>query len=201
MGWEHEAETVWRAQELYCVDRLSFAQTAEVTGVAASSLKRWAEKYSWREKREEIARAEAEIRVNKIKARAKVIEALLDKPRADMAFAVSALENQALKQQELALAGKIPTALAPQERPQIKTRAEAVVALRQAVENKIGLALQSPEHITCAAVKDISQCLNLMQELEAGLSQNERGDEEKKRGLSADILNKLYAAAGIRVNE
>ena len=48
MGWEHEPETVWKAQELYCVDRLSFARVAELTGVSATTLKAWSEKYGWR---------------------------------------------------------------------------------------------------------------------------------------------------------
>ena len=70
MGWEYEPETVWRAQELYCVDRLSFARVAELTGVSATTLKAWSEKYDWRAKREEIAQAESEIRVNTIKSQA-----------------------------------------------------------------------------------------------------------------------------------
>ena len=52
MGWEYEPETVWKAQELYCVDRLSFARVAELTGVSATTLKAWSEKYGWRAKRE-----------------------------------------------------------------------------------------------------------------------------------------------------
>ena len=48
MGWEYEPETVWRAQELYCVDRLSFARVAELTGVSATTLKSWSEKYGWK---------------------------------------------------------------------------------------------------------------------------------------------------------
>lgn len=34
MGREHPADTLWRAQELYCVDRLSYAAVAEATGVS-----------------------------------------------------------------------------------------------------------------------------------------------------------------------
>ena len=66
MGWEHEPETVWKAQELYCVDRLSFARVAELTGVTATTLKSWSEKYGWRAKREEIAQAESDIRVKTV---------------------------------------------------------------------------------------------------------------------------------------
>ena len=117
MGWEYEPETVWRAQELYCVDRLSFARVAELTGVSATTLKAWSDKYGWRAKREEIAQAESDIRVNTIKGRKVALEMLLEagdgKEASQMAFAVASLESLALKQQELAAAGKIPSAAAP----------------------------------------------------------------------------------------
>ena len=105
MGWEHKPETVWKAQELYCVDRLSFARVAEMTGVSATTLKSWSEKYGWRKKREEIAQAESDIRVNIIMGRKRALDQLLaaegPKEAASMAFAVSSLEATAMKQQEL----------------------------------------------------------------------------------------------------
>ena len=116
MGWEYEPETVWKAQELYCVDRLSFARVAELTGVSATTLKAWSDKYDWRAKREEIAQAESDIRVNTIKGRKVALEMLLEagdgKEASQMAFAVASLESLALKQAELAAAGKIPSAAA-----------------------------------------------------------------------------------------
>lgn len=57
-----------------------------------------------------------------------------------MAFAVSSLESLALKRLELAAAGKIPDVSAAVRR-KIATRADAVAALREAVERKLGLAL------------------------------------------------------------
>ena len=133
MGREYPTDTLWRAQELYCVDRLSYAAVAEATGVSATTLKAWGQKYGWARRREEIARAESEIRVNIIKGRQKALEQLLAaedaKEAAPMAFAVSSLESLALKRQELAASGKIPDASAPARR-KIATRADAVAALR-----------------------------------------------------------------------
>ena len=60
MGVEIDADTRWRAMELYCADRLTFAQVSEATGIADSTLRRWADAYQWRERREELARAEAD---------------------------------------------------------------------------------------------------------------------------------------------
>lgn len=199
MGWEHEAETVWKAQELYCVDRLSFAAVAERTGVAESTLKRWSEKYGWRAKREELAQVEAEIRVDTIKSRGYILKKLLEsesgKEASQVAFAVSALEGLALKQQELAVAGKIPTALDPKDRPAIGTRAEAVAALKQAIENKIGFALQDPAKVNRDTVKDVLQCLSLVDELEAGLPKEEKpGTAKSERGLTQEMYERLLAA-------
>lgn len=200
MGWEHPPETVWKAQELYCCDRLSFDRVAELTGVSATTLKGWADKYRWREKREEIAQAESDIRVNTIMGRKAVLQRLIEaqdgKEASQVAFAVASLESLALKQQELAASGKIPTAEA-EARPVIATRADAVAALRTAVENKLGLALADPKAITSAAVKDVIQCLDLLTDLEASLPKPEAPEETAKRGLSGDVARKLYAALGI----
>lgn len=200
MGWEHPPETVWKAQELYCCDRLSFDRVAELTGVSATTLKGWADKYRWREKREEIAQAESDIRVNTIMGRKAVLERLIaaqdGKEASQVAFAVASLESLALKQQELALSGKVPTTEA-EARPVIATRADAVAALRTAVENKLGLALADPKAITSAAVKDVIQCLALVGELEAGMPKEETPEEAAKRGLSADLKGKLFTAMGI----
>lgn len=199
MGWEYEAESVSQAQELYCVDRLSYAEVSRRTGIAESTLKRWGVTYEWRRIREEMAKVEAEIRVDTIKARGVILKKLLaaedGKEASQVAFAVSALESLALKQQELAVAGKIPTILDPKERPVINGRGEAVSALRQAVENKIGFALQNPEKINSATVKDVVQCLNLVQELEAGLPKDEKAETAKsERGLTQEMYERLLAA-------
>lgn len=199
MGWEYEAEAVGQAQELYCVDRCSFAEVARRTGIAESTLKRWSATYDWRRIREEIARVEAEIRVDTIKARSVILKKLLEaqdgKEASQVAFAVSALEGLALKQQELASAGKIATALDPKDRPTIASRADAVAALKQAVESKIGVALQNPEKINSATVKDITQCLNLVGELEVGLPKEETpGTAKTERGLTQEMYERLVAA-------
>ncbi|CAI3241563.1 hypothetical protein [uncultured Desulfovibrio sp.] len=181
MGWEHEPETVWKAQELYCVDRLSFARVAELTGVSATTLKAWSEKYGWRAKRAEIAQAESDIRVTTITARKTTLEKLLladdGREASQLAFAVASLENLALKQLELAAAGKIP-AVAP-ERPAIATRADAIAALRTAVEHKLGLALADPAKITVATVQDVQRCLALVAELEATLPKDTENTRNK----------------------
>lgn len=199
MGWEHEADTIWKAQELYCADRLSFAAVAKQTGVAESTLKRWSEKYGWRAKREELARVESEIRVDTIKSRGFILKKLLEsengKEASQMAFAVSSMESLALKQQELAIAGKIPTALDPKDRPTIGSKADAVAALKQGIESKVGFALVDPAKLNRETVKDILHCYALIDELEAGLPKDEKAETAKsERGLTQEMYDRLLAA-------
>lgn len=203
MAFEHDPEKIWQAQELYCVDRFTFERVAQLTGVASSTLRRWADSYQWREKREEIAQAESDIRVNMIRARKAMLEKLLlagdGKEASQAAFAVSSLEATALKQQELLAAGKIFGTAGLNCQP-VTTRAEAVAVLRSAVEQKLGLALSDPAHITTATVQDVKRCLELVAELEAGLPTPETVSEEK-RGLSQDVAAALEKALGLHNDE
>lgn len=201
MGWEHEPGTVWRAQELYCLDRLSFDRVSELTGVATSTLKRWADKYQWRERRDELAQVESDIRFNTVLGRKAILERLLTaedgKEASQVAFAVASLESLALKQAELAAAGRIPSFAEPAARPHIATRADAVAALRQAIENKVGMALADPGKINAATIKDVSQCLDLLANLESSLPKPEAPEAEQKRGLSKDMAAALEKALGL----
>lgn len=200
MGKEYPTDVLWQAQEMYCVDRLSYAAVAEVTGVSATTLKSWGQRYAWSQKRAEIAQAQSEIRVNTIKGRKYALEQLLTaadaKEAASMAFAVSSLESLALKQQELAASGKIPSA-APLARRKIGNRAEAIAALREAVERKLNLALADSEKITFTAVQDIKRCLDLMAELEASLPKENEAEETRRRGLSQNMAESIYKALGV----
>ena len=197
MGTEYPTDMLWRAQELYCVDRLSYAAVAEATGVSATTLKAWGQKYGWARRREEIARAESEIRVNIIKGRQKALEQLLAasdaKEAAPMAFAVSSLESLTLKRLELAAAGKIPDTSVPVRR-KIATRADAVAALREAVERKLGLALADPDKISTTTVQDVKRCLDLVAELEAGLPKEV--EESRDKALSPENARAIREILG-----
>ena len=198
MGWEHEPGTVWRAQELYCMDRLSFERVSELTGVATSTLKRWADKYRWRERREELAQVESEIRFNTVMGRKAILQRLLEaedgKEASQVAFAVASLESLALKQAELAAAGKIPSFSEPEARPHIATQADAVAALREAVRNKVGMALSDPGKINAATVQDVERCLELLGELEARLPKEK--EESRDKALSPENAQAIREILG-----
>lgn len=200
MGVEIDADTRWRAMELYCADRLTFAQVSEATGIADSTLRRWADAYQWRERREELAQAEADIRIDTIRSRAAILKHLLEaedgKVASQIAFAVASLGNLELQYQKALLAGDIANPAKPEKPVKVSSRAEAIAVLKQAVEGKLGLILSDKKYVTSDSVTDIAKCLALVQELEATLPKEE-ADTMKSGGVSADIAERLDKALGL----
>jgi transposase-like protein len=194
MGWEHEAETVWKAQELYCVDRLSFDAVARETGIAASTLKRWSEKHGWQAKREEIARAEADIRADKVLARSAMLKALIKSKDPQTGFAVSSLETLALKEAELARLGAIRSAAEQPPALSIQTPGDAIAALRKAVEGKLALLLTRPENVDLRAVQEVQKCLALVNQLESAQEAAQPETKDTEGGLSADLVERIRRA-------
>ena len=72
-----------------------------------------------------------------------------------------------------------------------------MAVLRDAVEQKLGLALSDPAKITTATVQDVKRCLDLVAELEATLPKEAETEEAKRRGLSSDTAQSIYKALGI----
>lgn len=182
MGAEHAPDTVWRAESLYCVDRLSFSLVARRVGVADSTVRRWADTFGWREKREEIARAEAAIRTNTVKARARLLETLLctDKAgdAAQMAYAATAFERleiekqKILQKQEAAALEKTAAASgmqhekgAPPDLPSLPdglSDAERLALLGEAVSRQIEFMLLTPTPDFSRRTKDIKAALEAL---------------------------------------
>lgn len=182
---EHLPETVWKAQELYCVARLSFREVAHETGVAESTLKRWSEKHDWRNKRDTIARAECDIRADLVLARSEMIKALITTKDAQKGFAVASLETLAMRQAEAQRIGKALESATRNEKRIIRTTEEAAQALREAIETKLSMLLAAPEDIDFKAVADVQKALKLVGEMEAAAKPAEDGT--KTKGLSADL--------------
>lgn len=200
MGAEIDADTRWRAMELYCADRLTFAQVSEATGIADSTLRRWADAYQWRERREELARAEADIRIDTIRSRAAILKHLLEaedgKAASQIAFAVASLGNLELQYRKAMLAGEILNPAKPEKPVRVSSRAEAVDVLKQAVNTKLGTILSDEKYVTSDSIAEVAKCLALVQELEATLPREE-ADTMKGGGVSADIAEKIDKALGL----
>lgn len=191
-GREHAPETLWKAQELYCLDRFSFAKVAEITGVAASTLKRWSAKYDWQAKRAELAQAESEIRVNKVLARSKLIASLLEAPRADTAFAVSALESLTLKETEVARLSQereAEQAVSATTVP-ITDKRQAVGVLKQVIENKLSWLLSRPENVDLKAIQEVQKCMALLVDMQTSLPV-ENTEAHQGKGLEQAMYDRL----------
>lgn len=183
MGKEHPPETVFRAQELYCVDRLTFDQVAAAVGVASSSVKRWSETYGWQAKRDEIAQAEMDIRADFLLARSKMLKALIESKDAQTGFAVASLEGLAMKQAEAIRQGRhVENAAAAAARPlrEIRTEADAVAALEEALAIRINRVLADPSLVDLKTVRELRQAIDLVQGMRKGAAKGER-----KKGLTA----------------
>jgi hypothetical protein len=184
-GREYPPESVWQAQELYCVARLTFDQVAKETGVATSTLKRWSGSYNWRDKREKLAQAEADLQADTIIARSLMLKKLITSQDPQTSFAVASLESLAIKQAEAARKGKIVEALQHQKHKRFRTPKEAIAALEEAVDIKLNAALIHPEGADFKAVESVQKAYLLIEEMKAKLTP--QAASERTKGLSANL--------------
>jgi transposase-like protein len=87
-----------QARELYCLDGLTFAQVAEIIGVAESTLKRWSAEDGWRADRAKYARTVREIEKNRLAVLEKVYGKALDTVDPQLIYAAARLEAVAARQ-------------------------------------------------------------------------------------------------------
>lgn len=198
MGREHPPETVFRAQELYCVDRMSFAQVAKAVGVAESSLKRWSVTFDWQAKRNEIAQAEADIRADFILGRSKMLKTLIKSTDAQVGFAVASLETLAMRQAEAIRQGKLLDAAsgAKPQRP-IRTREDAILAVREAIERRLQQLVGMPDLVDLRSLQDVQRCLGLLETLERSVAPGPEAEAASKV-LPADVTQALREALGLK---
>lgn len=177
---EYPPEIVFQAQELYCVDRLTYEAVSTRLKIAQSTLKRWGKDYDWRGKREQLARAEADIRANTYLARAKMLAKVVDEGGALDAFAVAKLETLALDQARF----KIETAPESASAAPVAfdTPAQAAELLEKTLEKRLGSLLANPETINLKAIKELRDCFDYLAQMRG------RSDDETEAGkpLSPD---------------
>lgn len=193
MGESHSMELVERAEQLYCVEGHTFEQVATLTGVAASTLKRWSERYGWQESKEKIRQALASIRSNTILLRARLIENCMTTMNAQDAFAVSALESTAMRAAELASKNAASVVPPVESIREIKTDEDAVAALEEAVAMKLNAMLTNPAGVSFAAVNDVKKALDLVKSLKAGVKPEDSG----KRTIDAQTIKDLRKQLGL----
>ena len=179
---EYSFEVIEKAEELYCVDGLTYEQVASEMGIAQSTLKRWGKKYNWAAKREEIRQALSSIRVNTIRLRAELIKNCLDTLKPMDAFAVAKIEEMALKAREIKQLEGRDTGVTRE----IKTREDALQALTEAVEIRINRLLTQPDQVDFKALKDLRQAMDMLQEMRGHVQ-----EEDVKGGFSAQAVDEI----------
>lgn len=192
MAQEYPAEVREHAEELYCVDGRTFEEISSLTGVAVRTLKDWARTRGWTEKKTKVREALGSIRMNRIMARAALMEKLLETLSAQDAFAVAALENIALKAAKSADAGRPSAKAAPGAgRRRVKNEKEAVEALEEALQLKMNAILSAPGELTAEVAKDVKQVLDLIAHLKSRCKAEEDEGKPKPRGLSKETVDEI----------
>ena len=98
MGESYPMEEVDRAEHLYCVAGHTFDQVATITGIAASTLKRWSDLYGWQERKDKTRKTLRDIEMKKIELRAKIAEKCLEDLAPQNVYAFAAMESLAQKE-------------------------------------------------------------------------------------------------------
>jgi len=181
---EYPPGQVFIAQDLYCVDRLTFEGVSARTGVSVATLKRWSEKYNWRAKREELAQAESRIRSSTYLARLKMLEMVIQGGGAFDAFAVAKLESLALDQARFK---REEAALGPPEAVKIESPIHAAALLEEALGAKLGGLLAEPSRLDLKTIRDLRAALALVAEMRGRAD----SDGEGAAGLTPETEAKI----------
>ena len=179
------------AEELYVVDGLTYEQVSERTGVSVSQLQRWGTDGGWVERRREYRNALGDIRRDTIKLRQQLIKKALESLDPQAVYAVSRLES----------ATRATKSSQPEDRPvaiskPIETSADAVTALKSAVEQKVNMLLSKPGSIDLKSIKDLKSAMELLERMESDAA-TEAAGETKTKTLSPERVREIRDQLGI----
>lgn len=168
MSWPEEIRA--QARELYCSDGLTYEQVTQRTGVPLRTLHLWGRQEFWRGRREKIAENLATIHEQTIELRRRLISGVLKSLEGGVdpqkIFAVSALEGATAK-----LAAQGPSMLpeVQAEPREIRTPADAVDALEEAVELEVNRLLTQPGSISLGRIRELKQTMDYVRDLKRDL--------------------------------
>ncbi|MCE5243489.1 MAG: hypothetical protein LLF99_09855, partial [Desulfobacteraceae bacterium] len=130
------------------------------------------------------------IRRNTVELRVRLLEKALESLDPKDIQAVAKLESAVArgKPQEEPAPPEIPE----ERQPSFASLKEAVAALRQAVERKIGTMLARPDTLSAGALRELKQSLDLMETLEAGQAKKEaENNANRPKGLSDETVREI----------
>lgn len=183
MPVEYDQEVRDAAAGLYIVDGMTYAQVAERLGVSESQIQRWSADAQWRAQRAEYRESLRSIDRDTVKLRAGLIRTALETMDPQAVYAVARLE---------AVAARKPRPGAP-EKPQAPDRpidgpAEAVAALKEALEIRVNRMLQQPEAIDLASLKKLKESFDFLEKLELKYRPEAPAEEA---GISGETIDRI----------
>ena len=190
----HSQEIRDRARAMYVSEGKTFEEVSRATGVDASTLWRWSKAEGWRRQRDDLRADLSDIRASTIQLRKRLIQRVLAGLSGESAvvdpqqiYAVSALEGATAKLTAVDDAVEMP---APVDR-EIRTPADAVGAVQDAIQARINQMLSQPDALTLQNLRDLKAALGLVEEIRAAFA----GDEDKgeREGLSPELESRLVA--------
>jgi len=185
MGKEIPAEVRDKAEDLYIVDGMTYAQVATATGVSESQLMRWGKEGDWGDRRREYRAALRSIRRDTVTLRQKLIQSALESLDPQAVYAVARIEAIAAKK-AAPEAETVP--VEPAEPVKIDTPADAVTALKVGLERKINAMLATGD-IDLKALKDLKQSIELMEAMEAKYQPEEPA--QSKQAIDPETMKKI----------
>lgn len=193
MGKEIPQETWDRAEDLYIVDGMTYAQVAGATGISESQLNRRGMECDWKARRREYRMALRSIRRDTVMLRKRLIQNALESLDPQAVYAVARIEAIAARQRPdgpEAQAAEMPAEITP-----IQTPADAVDAIRKALEIRVNRMLAAPETVDLAALKRLKESFDYLEKMEAKAKPAEA--DGKPRGITEDTRDRIRKEFGI----
>ncbi len=163
----HEFETKLEAQDLYVLQGLTLEQVAQRTGVPERTVKEWSAAEGWVDLRKEYRQAQSEIRRQTMLYRLALLKEGMKNLHPQAAFAWATVESAAKKTDVGGQRSEVSKDLNPGEQREIKTPADVVAALQEAIERKLNRMLSQPDAVNLKAIKDLKDAMQMVDELKA----------------------------------
>lgn len=176
------------AYDLYVTDGLTYDQVAERSGVSVSQLKRWGQEDAWGDARREYRQALQSIRRDTVKLRAAKLKQALGSLDAQDIYAFAALERVEASRKTGTVVQAAP---AMEKLRDIKTPADAVVALDEVVEMKLNRLLASPNEMKLSEVNEVKKTMELIAGMKQKYCPEAVDDTAKEGGLTDETANEI----------
>jgi hypothetical protein len=161
------------AEDMYVVDGLTLEAVAARLPVSVTSLSNWKQEGEWDRLRAELAASQAKIKRDSLLLREKLIKNALEAGKPQAVYAFCTLEATLARISGKGVADG-PRAPLQEAVRQIKTPQEAITVLEEILELKLNRMMVEPELLTLAGIKDVKQCLELVDTLKVRYRTDEK---------------------------